>query len=447
MNCTLRCVLAAVLALASIDARGGITPGEYAGRRAQLAAAADTDAAIVFHAAPFRVRSGDVSYRYRQESNFLYLTGLAEPDMTLMIIPRALVVEGKTVRAVLFAPAGRAKEIRASGAFLDGAVLEASAFDDMLPRIAPSLRSLYLSALDPAFVNDWVNNRAIFLDQEARQRLRDKFPTLRIRNAGPLVAPLRECKSPAELDLIRSAIRMTGDGIRRAIGVCRPGVNEFELRAAVEYEMTRQGADYTSFPSIIGSGPNSVIPHYEEDRRVMRPDEVVVMDVGAEYEGYAADVTRTIPVSGTFTAGERKVYSTVLRAQEETIRLIRPGLRWSLLESKAREVLAGAGFGHYMPHGVSHHVGIDVHDAGSLDTLRAGMVITVEPGIYVPATDTAVSAEYRGFGVRIEDDILVTAEGFEVLSSGIPKDIGTLEKLVRAGKTAGELRSSSRTPR
>ena len=431
MKIPVRVLLAAFLAFTTIDAWCGISPSEYAGRRARLAAIADTDAAIVFRAADFRVRSGDVSYRYRQESNLLYLTGIAEPNVTLIVDPRTVTVDGQAWTMLLFAPAARAREIKASGSFPDGTVLDANRFEDIFPLVAGSVRSLYLSPLDPGFVNDWLNNKALFLDQEARQRLREKYPSLRIRNAGPLVAGLRECKSAAELDLIRSAIRMTGDGIRHAMAVCKPGAKEFELQAAVEYEMFRQGADYTSFPSIIGSGPNSVIPHYDENRRELRTGEVVVVDVGAEYDGYAADVTRTLPVSGSFTEAERKVYSTVLRAQEETIRLIRPGVHWSALEAKAREVLSAGGFGRYMPHGVSHHVGIDVHDAGTYDTLKAGMVITVEPGIYVPGTDTALAPAFRGFGVRIEDDVLVTRDGSEVLSAGIPKDIETIEKLVR----------------
>jgi Xaa-Pro aminopeptidase len=446
MHCTVRALLAALLAITAAQAPGGISPGEYAARRARLAALADTDAAVVFHAAPFRVRSGDVSYRYRQESNFLYLTGFTEPDVTLLVVPRGLVPEGAEWRSILFAPAARAREIIASGAFQEGAVLESRRFGEIFPRVAGSVRSLYLSSLDPAFVDDWLNDKAIFLDQEARQRIREKFASLKIRNAGPLVAQLRECKSPAEVDLIRQAIRMTGDGIRRAMTLCKPGAMEYELQAAVEYDMVRQGAGYTSFPSIIGSGPNSVIPHYDENRREMRPGEVVVMDVGAEFDGYAADVTRTLPVSGSFTAAERKVYATVLKAQEETIRLIRPGVRWSALGEKAREVLAAAGFGGYMPHGVSHHVGIDVHDAGTYDTLKAGMVITVEPGIYVPGSDTVLSREYRGFGVRIEDDVLVTPGGSEVLSAGIPSDVASVEKLVSRGKKERKLNSSSHTP-
>jgi Xaa-Pro aminopeptidase len=445
MKLPARALLAAFIAFTTIHAWCAISPAEYAERRARLAALADTDAAIVFRAADFRVRSGDVSYRYRQESNLLYLTGISEPSVTLILIPHGVPVEGKERRLLLFVPAARAKKINAAGEFPDCAVLDAGRFEDIFPLVAASVHSLYLSPLDPGFLNDWLNNRAVFLDQEARQKLREKFPSLRIKNAGPLVAGLRECKSAAELDLIRSAIRFTGDGIRRAMTACTPGAKEFELQAAVEYEMVRQGAGYTSFPSIIGSGPNSLIPHYDENRRAMLAGEVVVVDVGAEFEGYAADVTRTLPVSGSFTEPEKKVYATVLRAQEETIRLIRPGVRWSALESKARAVLGAAGFGRYMPHGVSHHVGIDVHDAGSMDTLRAGMVITVEPGIYVPAADTAVAAAYRGFGVRIEDDVLVTRDGFEVLSSGIPKDIETIEKLTGKGTAGRGLRSSSHT--
>ncbi len=430
MRLTSRAILAAIVALSAIHAWCGISPEEFAARRARLLAEADTDAAIVFHAGGFRVRSGDVSFRYRQESDFLYLTGISEPDMILVLVPRGTGVDGATRQSILFAPRARAREIASSGAFREGAVIDVNRFEDVFPSLAGSVRSLYLSPLEPAFVNDWLNSKALFLDQEARQRLREKYPSLRIRNAGPLVAGLRERKSPEELELIRSAIRMTGDGIRRAMSLCRPGAKEYELQAAVEYEMIRQGADYTSFPSIIGSGPNSVILHYDKNRREMRAGDVVVMDVGAEYEGYAADVTRTIPVSGTFTEAQRKVYATVLRAQQETIRIIRPGTQWSALEAKAREVLAGAGFAHSMPHGVSHHVGVDVHDAGTYDSLKAGMVITVEPGIYIGENDTTFAPAYRGFGVRIEDDVLVTPEGSEVLSSGIPSDIATIEKLL-----------------
>ena len=430
-------LFAAVLACVAVPAWAGITPEEFAARRARLLALADTDAAIVLRAAEFRVRSGDVSYRYRQESNFLYLTGLEEPGLTLLLVPRGVQIDGESLPALLFAPAPRAAELAAAGGFAGTAVVDAGRFAAVFASVAGTVKTLYVSSPDMGFVNDWLNNTPLFIDQQARQRLRDRFPDLRVKNAGPLISPLRERKSPAEIALIRDAIRMTGDGIRRAAAICAPGRFEYELQAAVEEEMTRQGAAYTSFPSIIGSGENSVILHYDENRRAMRAGEVVVMDVGAEYDGYAADITRTIPVSGKFSEAEKKVYAVVLRAQEETIGIIRPGTPWGALERKAREVLAAAGFGRYMPHAVSHHVGVDVHDAGTYDTLRAGMVITVEPGIYVPASDTAMPPAFRGFGVRLEDDVLVTEGGAEVLSAGIPKGIEAAQRMAGAARRRG----------
>jgi Xaa-Pro aminopeptidase len=212
---------------------------------------------------------------------------------------------------------------------------------------------------------------------------------------------------------------------------CTPGVREYELQAEIEYAMARSGAWGQSFPSIVGSGPNALIPHYELNRRTARAGEVVVMDVGAEMSGYAADVTRTIPVSGRFSAPQRKVYETVLRAQRAVIAAIRPGMSWKTLDATARAAIKEAGYDRFWLHSVSHHLGLDVHDAGVMDTLRDGMVITVEPGIYIPVADTTVSAEYRGIGVRIEDDVLVTGDGAEVLSARVPKDIVDIERIMK----------------
>jgi Xaa-Pro aminopeptidase len=163
----------------------------------------------------------------------------------------------------------------------------------------------------------------------------------------------------------------------------------------------------------------------------MKQGDMVVMDVGAEIDGYAADVTRTVPVGGSFTAEQRTVYDAVLSAQRAVIGIIRPGVPWSELDRTAKASLAASGFARFLTHGVSHHLGLDVHDAGAMDTLRAGMVITVEPGAYIPANDTTVAAGFRGIGVRIEDDVLVTGEGAEVLSRAIPKERQEIERLLR----------------
>jgi len=405
----------------------GIPSSEFRERRARLLALADTDAVLVFRSANGQTRSGDVTYPFRQESNLLYLTGISEPGLTLLVIPRGADVDGKAARLMLFCPDDIATSIKEMKAFEDGRILGPARFRQIFDSIVGSTRQLMLSGANLPFVEDWLNDRPMFLEQEARQRLQGKYPDLKIRNAALLVARLREFKSPAEIDAIREAIRVTGDGIRHAMALCRPGAAEYELQAALEYEMVRQGATGTGFPSIVGSGPNSLILHYDRNRRVMEDGEVVVMDVGAEMDGYSADITRTLPVSGTFTEEQRRVYATVLHVQEEVIRMIRPGVRWSSIESRAREMIGAAGFPGRMTHGVSHHVGLDTHDVGEMDTLREGMVITVEPGIYIEASDTSFSAGYRGCGVRIEDDVLVGKDGAVVLSSNIPKDIETIE--------------------
>ena len=411
-------------------ARGGIAEAEFAQRRALLAAAADSASAFIFRAADTRTRSGDVTYPYRQESNLFYLTGISDPGITLLIVPRGVSIDGRLQTYLLFAPASM-RDQAGPGFFSGGAVLNADRLTETLRSVGAQVKTLYASMPDIGFVNDWLNDRRLFLEQDARQEFQQHFPGVKIRNAGPLVARFRECKSAGELDLMRTAIRLTGDGIRHAMQVCRPGAAEYELQGAIEYEMTRQGARAVSFPSIVGSGPNSLVLHYDTNTRNMRGGEVVVIDVGAEFDGYAADITRTLPVSGAFTKEQREVYTQVLRAQEEVIRMIRPGVRWVALEAKAREVLAAGGFGGRMPHGVSHHLGIDAHDAGTHDTLKAGMVITVEPGIYIPPTDTAFAAGYRGFGIRIEDDVLVGEKGPVVLSADIPKDLKTIESMMR----------------
>jgi Xaa-Pro aminopeptidase len=195
--------------------------------------------------------------------------------------------------------------------------------------------------------------------------------------------------------------------------------------------MYRNGATAPAFSSIVGSGPNSLILHYEHNQRTMQAGEVVVMDVGAEIEGYAADITRTIPVSGKFTPEQRKVYDTVLRAQEAIIRAIRPGALWSEMDRAAKAVIDSAGYGKYWRHSVSHHLGIDVHDAGPMDTLRVGMVVTMEPGVYIPVGDTTVAPGLRGVGIRIEDDALVTDTGCEVLTAAVPRQAADIEKIMK----------------
>jgi Xaa-Pro aminopeptidase len=403
---------------------------DFASRRAQVMALMDSGSAMVLRSPDVRMRNADVNYPYRQESNLLYLSGLNRPRVTLMLVPRGVMLGDKNVAVLLFAPKSSDGEDPLPSVS-DGVVLPPERFQAILDSILSVVKTLYSNPSSVGFTQDWLNGRPMFLERESRKEAEAKHPQLKVKNAGPLVSVLRQTKSAAEVDLIRNAIEATDDGLRRAMQRCAPGVREYELQAEIEYAMVRAGAWGVGFPSIIGSGPNSLIPHYDLNRRAARAGEVVVMDVGAEMEGYSADITRTIPVAGKFSQAQRKVYETVLRAQRAVIAAIRPGVPWKRLDEVARTVVKEAGFGRFTLHSVSHHLGLDVHDAGAMDTLRAGMVITVEPGLYIPYADTTVGPEYRGVGVRIEDDVLVTGGGAEVLSYRVPKEMAEIERIMR----------------
>ncbi len=370
-------------------AAGG--PLDFTARRAQVMVLMDSGSAMVLRSPDMRMRNADVNYPYRQESNLLYLSGLNRPRVTLMLVPRGVMLDGKRVTILLFAPESTDGGDTLSS-ISDGVVLPPERFQSILDSILSVVKTLYTNSSGVGFMQDWLNGKPLFLERESRREVEAKHPQLKVKNAGPLVSVLRQVKSAAEVDLIRSAIEATDAGLQRAMQRCAPGIREYELQAEVEYAMVRAGAWGVGFPSIIGSGANSLIPHYDLNRRAARAGEVVVMDVGAEMEGYSADVTRTIPVSGKFSQGQRKVYETVLRMQRAVIAAIRPGVPWKRLDEVARAIVKESGFARFTEHSVSHHLGLDVHDAGVMDTLRAGMVITVEPGLYIPVADTTSRA-------------------------------------------------------
>jgi Xaa-Pro aminopeptidase len=408
----------------------GIGQEEYRNRRERVAAMLDSSSALVMKAFDVRTRSHDVSYRYRQESHFLYLTGFNEPNCYLLIAPRGVAVDGSSSTILLFVPAGSeqlSQEAQAPGEV----VLANDRVKDLFEAALKGLTTLYVSAPDLGFRLDWLNGKPLFIERDSRKQFEEAHPGIKVRPAGSLVAAGRSIKSAAEVDLIQRAIDMTGAGLQRAWKICKPGTWEYELQAEVEYEMTRNGADYEGFPSIIGSGENSLILHYDLNKRKTKSGDLVVMDVGAEYQGYSADITRTIPVSGRFTKAQKEVYEVVLRAQKEVIQMIRPGVSMGDLDKRTRAIITEAGYGDFIRHGVSHPLGIDVHDVGTGGPLKPGMVITVEPGIYIPPDAETVKPEYRGFGIRIEDDVLVTETGYKLLSKNIPKEVREIESIMK----------------
>src|SRR5204863_4600362 len=245
---------------------------------------------------------------------------------------------------------------------------------------------------------------------------------LGLKEVADKIATLRQVKSPTEIALLEKAIQITIKAQQAAAQTIGPRAMEYEVEAALEFEFRRGGAERPGFPSIVGSGPFSTILHYDKNTRRMEAADVIVVDIGAEYSGYSADVTRTYPVSGKFSPRQREIYQIVLDAQKAAIAKVKPGARIGDLHQAAMGYIRSKGYDKYFIHGTSHHIGLEVHDVG--DTSRPfepNMVVTVEPGIYIPEEQ---------IGVRIEDDVLVTPTGYRVLSD-FPKEAAEIEALVK----------------
>ncbi len=412
-------------------------PGEaFARRREALLETMAPNSVAVFAAASMKMRSGDVEYPYRQDSDFYYLTGYRQPNAFLILTKDASGATGE----IFFLPQSGTRGAAWVGeppppdeAERTQGLRQVETIDRFwaaLDSLLAGKTTLY-HRFETGFVYEPLSGERIFIGRQAKRALRDKYPGLRIRAPGALLAELRQIKSAAEIELMRRAVAITCQAHVEAMKAARPGLYEYQLQAVIEFVFGYNGAEAPAFPSIVGSGPNAIILHYSANRRQMRDGDLVVMDIGAEYRGYAADVTRTIPVSGRFSKPQREIYEIVLAAQRAALAEIRPGVPLRAVHQAARRVIQQAGYGAYFTHGTSHFLGLDTHDVGAAGAeLQPGMVITVEPGIYIPA-GAELDSTYWNIGVRIEDDVLVTENGYEVLSSAAPKDAAAVEALMR----------------
>ncbi len=418
-------------------------------RRRRLVRRLDGGVALMA-AAPRRVHSNDVEHRYRQDSDLLYLTGFPEPEAAALMAP------GRRPGPfwLLVRPRTQAEEVwDGPRAGLEGArelhgadvARPIGELEDALAEVldgAPSLH--YFMGRDPA--TDALVARVL----QRLRRARGRRPPPVIGDLAAIVHEMRLVKDRHEIARMRAAARITCAAHRAALSRVRPGLHEYEIQAELESVFLREGAAGPGYPSIVASGPNALVLHSSSNRRRMRPGELLLVDAGCEYQGYNADVTRTVPVSGRFSRTQRQVHDLVHAAQSAAIAAVRPGAAFTAPHRAAGRVLAqglvdlgiippGAGaeqVRRYTVHSTSHWLGMDVHDvgdarpAGRPRRLRAGMVLTVEPGLYLPQDDDQVPAAYRGLGVRIEDDVLVTARGREVLSAGLPRSAGAIQRLV-----------------
>lgn len=412
---------------------------------------------------------------FRQESNLYYLTGTEIPGSSLVLLferaekgrkgGKHSKVEGAAPYAeFLYLPERDSRQERWTGArpgaggLVKGTLepdgerreaMKATGFEwtpgatDTPPRNLPRgpigrssdlpahldrfLRgaSVLFTLTEPAILGTSLGPDLAFLKD-----LKGRYPLLTFKRPEDALTRLRLVKSPAEIARLRRAIEITCQAQRDAMRQLRPGMAEHQIQAVIEYRFLHEGARRPGYPPIVGSGPNSCVLHYDASERTAGEGEVVLIDVGAEYRRYTADVTRTLPVNGRFTDEQRRIYDVVLEAQKQAIALIRPGLPFGEIHRTARKVIGEAGYGPHFNHGTSHFIGLDVHDVGGTGvTLLPGMVLTVEPGIYI---------REKGIGVRIEDDVLVTPEGAEVLSDCVPREADAVEMQMAEGLKSGK---------
>jgi Xaa-Pro aminopeptidase len=409
----MRLVLCLALSAAGLMA-AGIAPQEYQERRAELRKSLD-GVMVLFGAED----PDDLHASFFQESNFLYLSGWREPGAIMMLTPQT---------EILFLPARDLRMELYTGRKLDPSDPDAprqTGFDRVMPKSA--VESAFLKVLETA-------PRVYTIPGDPRGR---KLKSLAVFHddvdAAQTIARLRMVKSPAEIELISKATDATVAAHLSGWKKTRPGVWEYEIAAAMTNAYFERGCERNAYPPIVGSGPNSVILHYAANHRRLDSGETVVADVGAECSDYATDVTRTVPAGGKFTARQRELYEIVLGAQKAAIAAIRPGMRLRADGPSLHQIAYdyinthghdshGQPLGKYFVHGLGHYVGLDVHDPGDpAAPLKAGTIITIEPGIYIPE---------ENIGIRIEDIVLVTADGCKVLSAALPREIGDIEKLV-----------------
>lgn len=428
---------------------------EFPRRRHELMRRIDPGSVTLVPSAPEQRRNRDNYFPYRQESDFRYLTGFDEPEALAVLIPGR-----EQGEYILFCrerdPAMETWNGRRAG--LDGARETHGAdeshpiteLDERLPGLLEDRQRVIVTlGKDPAFdqrLIGWVN------------RVRDKSRTgvnapTDFVDLDHLLHELRLIKSPAERETMREAARISASAHRRAMQHCRAGLSEYHLEAEILHEFMQHGAREPAYPAIVGGGANGCILHYTENSAPLRDGDLVLIDAGAEYDGYAGDITRTFPVNGRFSAAQRAVYTVVLTAQKAAIAEVRPGNSWNapheaavaaltaglidlgLLEGEPQTLIENGDYRRFYMHRTGHWLGMDVHDVGDYKVdgawreLAPGMVLTIEPGLYLPAGD-GVPAELADIGIRIEDDVLVTGDGCEVLTADAPKEIDEIEALM-----------------
>lgn len=438
-----------------------IPKAEYARRRKALMAQMVPNSIAILPAAAVAIRNRDVEHVYRQDSDFQYLSGFPEPEAVIALIPGrehgeyVLFCRERNPERELWdgLRAGQEGAIRDFGA--DDA-FPISDIDDILPGLIEGRDRVY-SAMgsNPEFdrhLMEWINTI------RSKARLGAQPPN-EFEALDHLLHDMRLYKSAAEVKVMRHAAAISARAHVRAMQACRAGLHEFSLEAELDYEFRKGGAKMPAYGSIVAAGRNACILHYQENDAPLRDGDLVLIDAGCEIDCYASDITRTFPVNGKFSPEQKAIYELVLESQEAafaaigpnkhwnqaheaTVRVITEGLvRLGLLKGNVDELIAAEAHRAFYMHRAGHWLGLDVHDVGEYKVggqwrvLEPGMTLTVEPGIYISPDNQNVAKKWRGIGVRIEDDVVVTKTGCEILTSGVPKAVAEIEALMAAARS------------
>ena len=433
-----------------------ISKQEFGRRRARLMEQMEPNSIAILPSSDEKVRSRDTHFLFRQDSDFAYLTGFPEPNAVMVLIPGrehgeyVLFCRDKDKEREIWdgyraGPAGAIDEYNANDAFpIDD-------IDEILPGLIEGRERVYYAmgrhAEFDRHVMEWINT--------IREKVRSgASPPGEFLDLDHFLHDMRLYKSAAEVRILEKAAHISAEAHCEAMRVCTAGDYEYQLDTTIQHYCAMRGGRHPAYTTIVGGGSNACVLHYIENDAKLKQGDLVLIDAGCEIEGYAADITRTFPVSGTFSEEQRALYSIVLQAQYAALEQVVPGKHWNepheasvriiteglvrlgLLSGDVEQNIEAGNYREFYMHRIGHWLGLDVHDVGDYKVggewrvLEAGMVMTVEPGIYVSADNQNVDAKWRGIGIRIEDDILITKEGHRVLTSAVPKEISDIEALM-----------------
>jgi Xaa-Pro aminopeptidase len=414
-----------------------ISESEYKSRRKRLGKKLCANSVGIVFSAEYKKRSNDTEYPFRQNSNFYYLSGFKEDGSALMFVKykkklKTILFVAKKDKKLELWNGKRVGEKKAKKRFLVDEVLSIDELQKELKKHLQDAKKLYYD-----FNLDY--SKVKILKRYSKQLSTHK-------NIAPTIQKMRLIKSSSEIKLIKKAINITKKAHINLMKMDKSGKNEYHLLAELEYEFKKNGAYSDAYRSIVACGDSANTLHYIDNNKALKKGKLILVDAGCEYEYYASDITRTIPVDGKLTKAQQELYDLVLDTQLRVIKMIKPHAKRSDLQTKAiklltkgmvrlgilrgsvKKLIKNGSYKTYYPHGIGHWMGLDVHDEAPYKDknnkeikLKAGMVLTIEPGIYIAKSDKSVPKKYRGIGIRIEDDILITKNGYKNLSKSIPK--------------------------